>query len=384
MLLEERPIAVVVAGDVNSTLACALAAAKLGISVAHVEAGLRSGDWSMPEEINRVLTDRLSDVLFTHSPEAAENLSREGIGEGGVYYVGNTMIDSLRRFERRARERAVWAACGVRERSYVLVTLHRPSNVDDPERLDQIVAQLLGLARRHPVIFPIHPRTRARLAATGALERLEAAGARCLEPQGYLDFLSLEAGAGAILTDSGGVQEEASALGIACFTLRPNTERPVTLTHGTNVLLGDDPAEIAAVKPSVVAPDPLRDPAVGRQGGASASADVLVANYSLCRYLAGRLGVMTAAGRVNVLGCELDALTMDQTVARCDAADRARAASRSTWRSTPRSSSRSREDDRAARDRQPLRAHQRRRPVRRVGLEGPAARRCPSAWPAST
>jgi UDP-N-acetylglucosamine 2-epimerase (non-hydrolysing) len=282
VLIEERPEAVVVAGDVNSTLACALAASKMGIAVAHVEAGLRSGDWSMPEEVNRVLTDQLSDLLFTHSPEAEDNLQAEGISSGRVHYVGNTMIDSLRRCERRARERAAWASVGVRERSYVLVTLHRPSNVDEPPRLASIVDALLSLARDCPVVFPIHPRTRARLAGTGALGHLEAAGVRCIEPQGYLDFLSLEAGAGAILTDSGGVQEEASALGVSCFTFRPNTERPVTLTHGTNFLLGDDPAEIAGVRPSSFAPTPCAIP-LWDGHAAGRVADVLVANYALRR-----------------------------------------------------------------------------------------------------
>jgi UDP-N-acetylglucosamine 2-epimerase (non-hydrolysing) len=282
VLVEEQPIAVVVAGDVNSTLACALAASKLGISVAHLEAGLRSGDWSMPEEINRVLTDRLSDVLFTHSPESAANLESEGIDPGRVYYVGNTMIDSLRRCERRANERAVWATFGVEARKYVLVTLHRPSNVDDPPRLTLIVEALLELARECPVIFPIHPRTRARLAGTGSLDRLEFAGVRCIEPQGYLDFLSLESGAGAILTDSGGVQEEASALGVACYTFRPNTERPVTLTYGTNVLLGDDPAEIPGIRPVPWQPTPSAIPLWDGHAGERV-ADALVANFAFCR-----------------------------------------------------------------------------------------------------
>jgi UDP-N-acetylglucosamine 2-epimerase (non-hydrolysing) len=287
VLVDEQPAAVVVAGDVNSTLACALAAAKMGIAVAHVEAGLRSGDWSMPEEVNRVLTDQLSDLLFTHSPECTENLEVEGIGAGRVHYVGNTMIDSLRRCERRARERAAWTTAGVEERSYVLVTLHRPSNVDDPERLARIVSALLELGSEYPVVFPIHPRTRARLAGTNALAALEATGVRCIEPQGYLDFLSLEAGAGAILTDSGGVQEEASALGVACFTFRPNTERPVTLTHGTNILLGDDPAEIAGIRPSEWAPTPCAIP-LWDGHAAERVADVLVANYAMRRVAGSR------------------------------------------------------------------------------------------------
>ncbi|MGH2801378.1 MAG: non-hydrolyzing UDP-N-acetylglucosamine 2-epimerase, partial [Thermoleophilaceae bacterium] len=200
ILFEVQPRAVVVAGDVNSTLACALAASKLGIPVVHVEAGLRSGDWSMPEEINRVLTDRLSEVLLTHSPEALDNLIAEGIDPERVHYVGNTMIDSLRRCEKRARARAAFADFGLRAQEYVLVTFHRPGNVDHPLRLDQIVIALIALAAHCPVVFPVHPRTRARLKGNDSLKALEAAGVRCIEPVGYLDFLSLQAGAGAIVT----------------------------------------------------------------------------------------------------------------------------------------------------------------------------------------
>ena len=250
VLIDRGPELVVVAGDVNSTLACALAALKLGIRVAHVESGLRSGDWTMPEEVNRVLTDRLSDLLFTHSPEAEGHLVAEGLAADRIHSVGNTMIDSLRKFERPARERAKWRAFDLDETDYVLITLHRPSNVDDPARLNRLVDELAVLARRAASIFPIHPRTRGQLESTGRLQELEAAGLRCVEPLGYLDFLSLEMGAGAVLTDSGGVQEETSALGVRCYTLRPNTERPVTITQGTNVLLGDDPARIVEVEPS--------------------------------------------------------------------------------------------------------------------------------------
>jgi UDP-N-acetylglucosamine 2-epimerase (non-hydrolysing) len=260
ILIEHRPALVVVAGDVNSTLACALAASKLQIPVAHLESGLRSGDWSMPEEINRVLTDRLSYLLLTHSPEAEENLSREGVDTGRVRYVGNTMIDSLRRFEAPARKRAAWRRYGAEARNYTLVTLHRPSNVDEPARLTGIVNALCSLAREAPIIFPVHPRTRDRLAGASELERLEGAGVRCIEPVGYLDFLSLQGGAGAIVTDSGGVQEEASALGVLCYTLRANTERPVTISHGTNVLLGDDPSSLLTVRHSTHPPTPCAIP----------------------------------------------------------------------------------------------------------------------------
>ena len=280
VLIDVQPDVVVVAGDVNSTLACALAASKLGIAIVHLEAGLRSFDWSMPEEVNRVLTDRLADVLLAHSPEAADNLKAEGICTGKVYNVGNTMIDSLRRAEKRARDLRAWETAGMTEREYILVTLHRPSNVDDPARLQAIVSGLVGLAEHSSVIFPIHQRTRARLAEDGGLAQLEGAGVACIEPVPYLEFLSLQAGAGAIVTDSGGVQEEASALGVSCYTFRPNTERPITLTHGTNVLLGEDPAEIADVRPTPHPPTPCAIPLWDGHAGERV-ADVLVANYVL-------------------------------------------------------------------------------------------------------
>jgi UDP-N-acetylglucosamine 2-epimerase (non-hydrolysing) len=260
VLLEERPDLVVVSGDVNATLACSLAASKLGVPVAHVESGLRSRDWTMPEEQNRVLTDRLSELLFTHSPDANENLAAEGIPAEKVHYVGNTMIDTLRRFERRARARELWNEHRAEERGYALVTLHRPSNVDAEARLRAIVEALSALAGKTRVLFPVHPRTRARLAAGGGLERLERAGVTCLEPLGYLDFLSLECGAGLIVTDSGGLQEEAAALGVPCYTLRANTERPITIAQGTNTLIGEDPAAIASLRPSGDAPAPCAIP----------------------------------------------------------------------------------------------------------------------------
>jgi UDP-N-acetylglucosamine 2-epimerase (non-hydrolysing) len=260
ILLADPPDLVVVAGDVNSTLACALAAAKLGVRIAHVEAGLRSGDWTMPEEINRVLTDRLSDFLFTHSPEALDNLVGEGVEAERVHYVGNTMIDSLRRIEPRAREAAAWAELGLGAHEYVLVTLHRPSNVDDERQLAGITAALVELGARAPVVFPIHPRTRKRLEENGGLAHLEEAGIRCLGPVGYLQFLSLELGAGAVVTDSGGVQEEAAAFGVPCFTLRTTTERPITLSHGTNIILGDDPARLRQVEVAGREPVPCAVP----------------------------------------------------------------------------------------------------------------------------
>jgi UDP-N-acetylglucosamine 2-epimerase (non-hydrolysing) len=260
VLLEESPALVVVSGDVNATLACSLAASKLGVPVAHIESGLRSRDWTMPEEQNRVLTDRLSDLLFTHSPEANDNLVAEGISAERIHYVGNTMIDTLRRLEGEARARRVWASFGADEGDYALVTLHRPSNVDREERLQAVVNALAELGRHTRVLFPVHPRTRARLAAHDGLERLAAAGVTCVEPLGYVDFLSLESGAGMIVTDSGGLQEEAAALGVPCYTLRPNTERPITIAQGTNTMIGDDPAAIAALRPSGDPPAPCAIP----------------------------------------------------------------------------------------------------------------------------
>jgi UDP-N-acetylglucosamine 2-epimerase (non-hydrolysing) len=276
VLLEEEPDLVVVSGDVNATLAGALAAAKLGIPVAHVESGLRSRDWSMPEEINRILTDRLAELLFTHSPEARDNLLAEGVDPERIHEIGNTMIDSLRRLEGRARELAAWVALGLEPGRFVLVTLHRPSNVDDPERLEGVVERLGELAGRSPVVFPVHPRTRARLEETSLGPRIAEAGVRVLDPLGYLDFLSLETAAGAVLTDSGGIQEETSALGVPCFTLRANTERPVTLRLGTNTLLGDDPAAIREVEIPAAPPAPAPIPGWDGHAGERA-ADAIAA-----------------------------------------------------------------------------------------------------------
>jgi UDP-N-acetylglucosamine 2-epimerase (non-hydrolysing) len=278
LLMSEQPDLVVVAGDVNATIACALAAVKLSIPVAHVESGLRSRDWTMPEEVNRVLTDRMSSLLFTHSPEAGENLAAEGIPVECVHYVGNTMIDSLRRALPEARRRAAWEQVGVERGAYILITLHRPSNVDDPRQLIGIVDGLVNLATRGvPTVFPIHPRTLRALEEHGQLSRLAHAGVHCLEPLGYLDFLSLEAAAGAILTDSGGIQEESSALGVRCYTLRRNTERPITVSLGTNVLLGDDPRMIADVRPTADPPAPCAIPLWDGRAGERTAAVIATA-----------------------------------------------------------------------------------------------------------
>lgn len=240
VLVAEGPDLVLVAGDVNSTVACALAAVKLGVPVAHVEAGLRSGDRTMPEEINRVVTDAVSDLLFTTSRDADEHLLREGVAPDSIHFVGNTMIDTLRRFEAEARRREACRNWGVVPGAYLLATLHRPSNVDDPAGLDRVLDLLAAASDRLPVLLPLHPRTERRLAEHGRAARLAACtGIRVLPPLGYLDFLSLTATARIVLTDSGGVQEETTALAVPCLTLRPNTERPVTVTAGTNLLVSE-------------------------------------------------------------------------------------------------------------------------------------------------
>ena len=236
----------VVAGDVNSTLAGALAAVKLGVKLAHVEAGLRSFDRAMPEEHNRVLTDHVSDLLLVHSEEAVTNLQREGI-TSGVHLVGNTMIDSLLEHLDAARARRTWDGLGVEPGGYALVTLHRPALVDDPEKLRAVTDGLIALAADRPVVFPVHPRTRERLAAGRDEARLRDAGVLVTEPLGYVDFLCLEADAAFVVTDSGGVQEETTALGVRCFTLRDTTERRVTEELGTNTVLGADPQALTRI-----------------------------------------------------------------------------------------------------------------------------------------
>jgi UDP-N-acetylglucosamine 2-epimerase (non-hydrolysing) len=243
VLLQHRPQAVVVVGDVNSTLAATLAAAKLCIPVAHVEAGLRSFDRTMPEEVNRLVTDALSRWLFTSEPAGAENLQREGANPAHVHFVGNIMIDTLRANLEQARQLDTLARLGLSPQSYAVLTLHRPSNVDDAERLRGLFRALEEIHERLPVVFPVHPRTRASIAN---LLGGQAPKLLLTEPLGYLDFLRLLADARLVLTDSGGIQEETTVLGVSCLTLRTNTERPVTVTHGTNVIVGQDPGRIRA------------------------------------------------------------------------------------------------------------------------------------------
>jgi UDP-N-acetylglucosamine 2-epimerase (non-hydrolysing) len=233
--LKEKADLVIVVGDVNSTMACTIVAAKLLIPVAHVEAGLRSFDRAMPEEINRLVTDALADLLFTTSRDADENLKREGVEPGKIHFVGNVMIDTLLKHRKKAAELMI-----DKPPRYALVTLHRPSNVDDPGILGPILEALEEISKTIPVIFPIHPRTTKRVSEFG----LAMNGIRTMDPLGYLEFLNLTSTATIVLTDSGGLQEETTILGVPCLTLRHNTERPVTITHGTNIMVGPDKGRI--------------------------------------------------------------------------------------------------------------------------------------------
>jgi UDP-N-acetylglucosamine 2-epimerase (non-hydrolysing) len=244
VVLEQKPDWVLVVGDVNSTIACALVCSKLGVKVAHVEAGLRSGDRTMPEEINRILTDAISDILFTTSQDADENLKREGVAADKIHFVGNVMIDSLFEHLKLAEKSAVRKDLGVDDREYAVLTLHRPSNVDDKAVFKGILDALLSISRKMPIIFPVHPRTRAKIDEFGFAERIKNSQIKLIEPLGYLDFMYLYSGARLVLTDSGGLQEETTVLGIPCLTLRHNTERPITIEMGTNILVGTDPAKI--------------------------------------------------------------------------------------------------------------------------------------------
>ncbi len=238
VFLDEKPDLVVVVGDVNSTLAGALVAAKLHLPMVHVEAGLRSFDRRMPEEINRLVTDALADVLYVTEQSGLDNLKREGVADEKVCFVGNVMIDSLVRFREKAAALKTAGGFGLAPKAYVLMTMHRPANVDDPVNLARLVEIVHTITARVPVIFPVHPRTRNRLAAEGHLDALDAlSGLHLIEPIGYLEFLSLMADAGLLVTDSGGIQEETTFLKVPCVTLRDSTERPVTITLGTNEML---------------------------------------------------------------------------------------------------------------------------------------------------
>lgn len=253
VLDQYAPDAILVVGDVNSTIACALVAVKKGIPVIHVEAGLRSYDRGMPEEINRVLTDQLAELLFTTERQALDNLRREGIPEDRVHFVGNVMIDTLLRNLKRATPVEQTLDCLADSRrflegseGYAVLTLHRPSNVDDPVVLRRLVESMCEISRRLPIVFPVHPRTRRRIEEAGLADLLEQADIEEMDPLPYLGLLGLLNKARLVLTDSGGLQEETTALGIPCVTLRDNTERPITVTEGTNTIVGTDPQRIMA------------------------------------------------------------------------------------------------------------------------------------------
>jgi UDP-N-acetylglucosamine 2-epimerase (non-hydrolysing) len=247
-LLERRPAATVVFGDVNSTVACALAAVKLGVPVAHVEAGLRSFDRTMPEEINRLLTDAIASLLLVTEPSGIENLRREGVSEDKIRLVGNVMIDTLRAYLPEARAKQTARELGLSPRQYGVVTLHRPSNVDDPTTLTELVKTLRSFSEELPLVFAVHPRTRASAerAGIGALLQPGQAEFICVGPQPYIENLSLVADAAVVFTDSGGLQEETSVLGVPCITMRDNTERPITIDLGSSRLVGNDLSRLRA------------------------------------------------------------------------------------------------------------------------------------------
>jgi UDP-N-acetylglucosamine 2-epimerase (non-hydrolysing) len=270
---ELRPDVVLVAGDVNSTLACSIVAAKAGSLVGHIEAGLRSRDWSMPEEINRVVTDRVADLLLAPSEDAVANLRTEGYREDQIHLVGNVMVDTLLANLERARARPVLGDLGLTAGEYGLITLHRPANVDDPEVLDHLLGALEVVARDLPLVFPVHPRARARIEARAAGGPI-----RLVDPLGYLDFVALQASARLVFTDSGGVQEETTVLGVPCLTLRDNTERPITIEEGTNQLVGREPQRIIDTAQRVLAEGvEARRPALWDGKAGARIADVVVA-----------------------------------------------------------------------------------------------------------
>lgn len=247
VVLREQPDWVLVVGDVNSTIACALVCVKLGIRVAHVEAGLRSRDRTMPEEINRLLTDQIADLLFTPSSDADQNLLAEGIPAERISFVGNIMIDSLFKNLESARRSSIKTDMGLKEREYAVLTLHRPSNVDNRETFARILSALEQISAQIPIVFPVHPRTRKTIDQFGLTDRIAGStNLRLIEPLGYLDFLNLYSTARLVLTDSGGIQEETTALSIPCLTLRENTERPITVELGTNVIVGTDTGKIVS------------------------------------------------------------------------------------------------------------------------------------------
>lgn len=244
IVLQEKPDWVLVVGDVNSTIACAIVCAKLGVKIAHVEAGLRSRDRQMPEEINRILTDSISDLLLTTSQDADENLKQEGVSDNKIKFVGNVMIDSLFYNLEKSKESKTRESLDLVDKDYAVLTLHRPSNVDEKEVFSGLLEALITISEKIPIIFPAHPRTLGNIEKFGFGELVAESNIRLIEPLGYLDFMNLYSGAKLVLTDSGGLQEETTALSIPCLTLRENTERPITIELGTNILVGTNPEKI--------------------------------------------------------------------------------------------------------------------------------------------
>lgn len=277
VVLDQNPDVVLVVGDVNSTVACALVSAKLGVPVAHVEAGLRSFDRAMPEEINRILTDAISDWLFVTEPSGMSNLAREGVPENKLYFVGNVMIDTLVACRQRIAQSTILARLGLQPGQYAVLTLHRPANVDDPKTREALFSAVDRLQRETPIVFPVHPRTRALLqgGTTDPLKRLI-----LVDPLGYLDFMKLVSDSRLVLTDSGGVQEESTYLGVPCLTMRESTERPVTIEEGTNRLVGTDPAVIIEAGLRVLKGDFVARPSPARWDGKTARRilDILAKN----------------------------------------------------------------------------------------------------------
>lgn len=253
VLFKENPDLVMVAGDVNSTIACALDSVKLHIPVAHLEAGLRSYDRQMPEEINRVLTDSISDILFTPSYDANENLKKEGVSDEKIFFVGNAMIDSLRKYESIAEKSDVLERFNLSKNNYGLITLHRPSNVDNKQNFEKIITAFEEITKRIQLFFPIHPRSRKQIERFSLMARFNnMKNFKLIEPVGYLDFLKLEKYAKLVLTDSGGIQEETTVFGVSCLTIRENTERPITISQGTNQLVGTDTKKIIKTANSIL------------------------------------------------------------------------------------------------------------------------------------
>ncbi|MCY7375379.1 MAG: UDP-N-acetylglucosamine 2-epimerase (non-hydrolyzing) [Pyrinomonadaceae bacterium] len=259
IVLAEKPDWVLVVGDVNSTIACALVCAKLNVKIAHVEAGLRSRDRTMPEEINRILTDAISDLLLTTSEDADENLKNEGVPADKIKFVGNVMIDSLFYNLEKAKQLKVRENLGLDAKDYAVLTLHRPSNVDEKEVFGGLLDALRAISEKLPIIFPAHPRTKTNIERFGFTAQIENSNIRLIEPLGYLDFMNLYSGAKLVLTDSGGLQEETTALSIPCLTLRENTERPITISHGTNILVGTNPTKIKQTALEVLSRKNLAD-----------------------------------------------------------------------------------------------------------------------------